>query len=162
MALVINSANEPLYIGVTSRNVGDPSSIPGEENRLGLTVHPWKAVQTVGEHPKIFVSRGTHGNYLTTGPHELKPFTPGDIDLNQGTCAQIEGLDEVIPGGEEVNIEGEDADIGILLLKIIPTIGFGFFWAACGRHASVVLAPIFRRWSRTASPRTTPAGRSSD
>ena len=116
----------------------------------------------MGEHPKIFVSRGTHGNYLTTGPHDLKPFTPGDIDLNQGTCAQIERLDEVIPGGEEVNIQGEDADIGILLLKSIPDYSDLVFCWAEAEGAVSSLVPIFRRWSRTESRRTRPAGRSSD
>lgn len=114
VALLIDSANHPLFIGLTSRNVGDPTSVTSffaaklEENRIGVTVHPWKDVDDrVGGHPKIFVSRGTHGNYLTPGVkglHDVKPFTPGEkFDLNQGTCAEIETLDDVIPGGEEVN-----------------------------------------------------------
>jgi hypothetical protein len=131
VAILLNSADQPLHIGLTSRNVGDPTSIPSLENRLGMIVHPWKEVERVGEHPKIFVSRGTHGNYLKTGPHALQPFTPGDIDLNQGTCAQIETLDDVIPGGEGLPAtEGEDADVWISLLKAIPTLGAGLWWAA--------------------------------
>lgn len=130
IGILINSAGTPLFIGLTSRNVGDPTSIPTQENRLSISVEPWKAADRVGDHPKIFVSRGTHGNYLTPGPHPLKPFTPGDIDLNQGTCAEIEKLDDVIPGGESTPFPGEDPDIGILLLKAIPTLGIGLFWAA--------------------------------
>jgi hypothetical protein len=125
VAILINSANEPLFVGLTSRNVGDPTSIPTEENRLGMIVHPWKEVERVGDHPKIFVSRGTHGNYLTTGPHDLKAFTPGDIDVNQGTCAEIEELDNVIPGGDIPAVEPEDADATIWILKSIFAAPFG-------------------------------------
>jgi hypothetical protein len=131
VAILINSANEPLFIGLTSRNVGDPTSIPTQENRIGMVVHPWKDVNRVGDHPKIFVSRGTHGNYLTMGPHDLKPFTPGDIDLNQGTCAQIEKLDDVIPGGEEVSTEGKDSKPAIIITKLVLSLFFVplTFWA---------------------------------
>lgn len=129
VSIMINSANEPLYIGVTSRNVGDPKSVPDEENRSGMIVHPWKQVDQVDGHPKIFVSLGTHGNYLTAGLQALTPFTPGDIDLSIGTCAQIEKLDDVIPGGEEVDIPGEDPNYWAILAKGILTVGIGLFWA---------------------------------
>ncbi len=131
IAILINSANEPLYIGLTSRNVGDPTSIPDQENRIGMIVHPWKKVNQVGDHPKIFVSRGTHGNYLTTGPHDLKPFTPGGIDLNMRTCAEIEKLDDVIPSGEEVNIPGKDANTAMIIVKSVLTVILPplYFWA---------------------------------
>lgn len=111
VSILINSVGEALFIGTTSRNVGDPTSIVGEENRIGMTVSPWKAVDTVNGHPKIFVSKGTHGNYLTPGLKGLAPFTPGDIDLNIGTCAQIETLDDVMPGGQEIDTPGESPPI---------------------------------------------------
>ncbi|MCC7367761.1 MAG: hypothetical protein IT306_05030 [Chloroflexi bacterium] len=122
VAVLLNSANEPLYIGLTSRNVGDPTSVPTEEHRLGMIVRPWKDVERIGEHPKIYVSRGTHGNYLTTGLHDAQPFTPGDIDISQGTCAQIEALDDVIAGGEAETIEGESGSPGIIVLKILGSM----------------------------------------
>jgi hypothetical protein len=140
VAILVDSGGNPRYIGLTSRNVGDPTSIRAdgsifpEENRIGMTVHRWEDVNRVGEHPKIFVSRGTHGNYLTPGPqpHPLQPFTPGDLDLNQGTCAQIETLDEVIAGGEEVNIPGKDADIGLLIVVGILTFGVSLWTTHTG------------------------------
>jgi hypothetical protein len=138
VAIVINSANEPLFIGLTTRNIGDPKSAVGEENRLSMRVRPWKDVDTIGDHPKIFVSRGTHGNYLAPGLHSLNPFTPGDIDLNIGTCAEIEKLDDVIPGGEEITIPGEDEDVGILIVKGLLTFGIGlaFTESAYGTFAT--------------------------
>lgn len=107
VAILIDSSDTPLFIGLTSRNVGDPTSIPEEDNRVGMLVHSWSKVDLVGDHPKIFVSLGTHGNYLNPGPQDLVPFTPGDLDLSQGTCAQIETLDDVISGGEEITTPGE-------------------------------------------------------
>jgi len=128
VAILLNSAREPLFIGLTSRNVGDPTSIPAEENRIGLIVRPWKDVNRVGGHPKIFVSRGTHGNYLTTGPHDLKPFTPGDIDLNQGTCAQIEKLDDVIFDAEAVLTEEDPAiSPGVVWGGVVVNLLLGLF-----------------------------------
>jgi hypothetical protein len=119
VAILINSANVPLLIGATSRNVGPPTSTVSEENRVGITVFQWSFVDTVGQHPKIYVSRGTHGNYLKPGLHPAVPFTPGDIDLNQGTCAEIETLDDVTPGGEAVNDPGYTIPTGILIAKTL-------------------------------------------
>jgi hypothetical protein len=131
VAVLLDSNEAPLFIGVTSRNVGDPTSIPAEENRIGMIAEPWQKVDRVGDHPKIFVSRGTHGNYLRTGPHALKPFTPGDIDLNQGTCAQIEKLDDVISGGEASAIPGREPTGNIVLGSLLSFFSIGIvalFW----------------------------------
>lgn len=128
---ILFQSDQPTHIALSSRNVGDPKSFPSEENRVGYTVHKWFDVDRVGDHPKLFVSRGTHGYYLKPGPHELVPFTPGDIDLNQGTCAQIETLDEVIPGGEEVVIPGEPGDepsVWVIILKGLIPLGAGGVW----------------------------------
>jgi hypothetical protein len=128
VAILIDSGNNPLYIGLTSRNIGDPTSILSdgstlfEENRIGMSVHPWEEVDRVGEHPKIFVSRGTHGNYLKPGLQPLRPFTPGDVDLNQGTCGDIELLDDVIAEDVEVIMEKE-VNIGILITFGLFTSG---------------------------------------
>jgi hypothetical protein len=152
VAILINSASKPLFIGLTSRNVGDPMSIPTEENRLGMIVHPWKEVELVGDHPKIFVSRGTHGNYLTTGPHDLKAFTPGDIDLNQGTCAEIEKLDDVIPGGEEIPGEAP-TDTGILILKALVFTVFSLLMEdSSGKYGSTAIAPNRKPQDETGGP----------
>jgi hypothetical protein len=124
VAILLNSADEPLFVGLTSRNVGNPLSIPTEENRIGLRAFPWRDADHVGDHPKVFVSRGTHGNYLAVGPHGLEPFTPGDVDLSQGTCGQIEALDDVIPGGAATSTPGQDEDIGMIAIKVLLSIAF--------------------------------------
>jgi len=131
VAILIDSTATPLFIGLTSRNVGDPSSISGGENRVGMTIHPWKQVDAIGAHPKIFVSLGTHGNYLSPGPHPLTPFTPGDIDLSQGTCGEIEDLDDVISTGPTGEAIGEDAishDVVYVVGAINLIIGLLLAW----------------------------------
>ncbi len=131
VAILVDSADNPLFIGLTSRNVGDPTSIAGGENRVGMIVRPWKDVDRVSDHPKIFVSHGTHGNYLTAGVHDLAPFTPGDIDLNQGTCGEIETLDDVIPSEDEADDPGSEGFSGwSLALSAIVSIAltFGILW----------------------------------
>jgi hypothetical protein len=134
IAILLDSRNEPLFIGLTSRNVGDPAaSLQSKETRIGMTVHKWSDVNRIGKHPKIFVSRGTHGNYLEIGPHAAMPFTPGDIDLHQGTCAQIETLDDVVPGGEAYSTPSELTPVGIMIVKGILTaltLGVASAWIA--------------------------------
>jgi hypothetical protein len=130
---------------VTSRNIGDPISIVNTlEGRIGMIVHPWKDVQRVVDHPKIFVSKGTHSNYLAPGPHSLSPFTPGGIDLNQGTCAQIEKLDDVIPGGEGYPGRKGDPTLLVLLILLFP-----FLYPAIGE----AYAPRFGRSPDTPNPK---------
>ena len=60
----------PLFIGLTSRNTGNPAIVASEDHRIGMTVFEWKDVQSVNDatmhpHPKIFVSLGAHGYYLS-------------------------------------------------------------------------------------------------
>jgi hypothetical protein len=78
-----------------------------------MTVFPWTAVDAVttgtGEqHPKIFVSLGTHGCYPSTGPHTVTPFSGGN-DLSRGSCGAVETVDDAIAG--DITIPGTPADM---------------------------------------------------
>jgi hypothetical protein len=127
VAVFLNGENNPQFIGLSSRNVS-PTDPKDEESRVGMRALPWSEVDTLGGHPKLFVSRGTHGSYEKIGNHKVFPKTSSDFDASTQHCGNVEDLDEVISGGGG---KGEkDADIGILLLKIIPTLGLGYFWAA--------------------------------
>lgn len=94
-----------------------------------MTVFPFSAVQMVRTHPKIFVSRGTHGHYLTAWVHTLAPFT-GGVDLASGSCGEVEKLDDVIAG--DIVIPGDPGyapSDGVALAKgLYPVIGW--IWAA--------------------------------
>jgi hypothetical protein len=102
---VLEEDGAPSRIGLTSRNVGTLDA-GDDEIRLGMTVRPWGDVLNVTgqpDHPKVFVARGTHGNYLSTGDtgvHEVKPFSSPLNDLARNSCGQIEVLDDAIAGVE--------------------------------------------------------------
>jgi len=113
VAVLLDNDSVPLFIGLTSRNVGAPSVISGDDRRVGMTVFPWTAVNAVttatGEqHPKIFVSLGTHGCYPSPGPHIVTPFSGGN-DLSRGSCGAVETLDDAIAG--DITIPGTPSDM---------------------------------------------------
>ncbi len=87
----------------------------------------WSAVQTVGDadggqHPKIFVSKGTHGHYLAPGPHPVPAFTPG-VDFSGRSCGAVETLDDAISSEVDTSTPGEAyADPWIVGLKIFSVV----------------------------------------
>ncbi len=102
VAVLMDADHKPLFVGLSSRNVGDPDIVGPDERRVGMSVSDWSAVQTVGDadggqHPKIFVSKGTHGHYLAPGPHPVVAFTPG-VDTSGMSCGAVETLDDAISG----------------------------------------------------------------
>ena len=101
MAILIDSSNTPTFIGLTSRNIGDPSILGDEDQRIGMQVFKWTDARILGTgveaHPLLFVSLGTHGLYLSPGPHTVQPFTAG-ISAGGGSCGAVEKLDDVISG----------------------------------------------------------------
>lgn len=133
MAILLNSANRPQYIGLTSRNVGDPSIVGEEEQRVGMSIFPWSMVQTVttssGDHPKLYVSNGTHGYYLSPGPHTVIGFTPG-YDSSGRSCGQVETLDDAISSEQVLSPgdPGKDSSVVLIVLKCISVILA--WWAA--------------------------------
>jgi hypothetical protein len=137
IAIVIDAADKPLFVGLTSRNTGSPSTIAGEEHRVGMTIHPWSDLQTVadaaGAHPKIFVSLDTHGHYPAPGVQTLTPFTPSGLDISRMSCGEAEKLDDAL-SSEVVVTPGEPeegAKAGIIILKFLVafgTAGIGILW----------------------------------
>lgn len=134
VALLLDRGDVPRFIGVTSRNIGKPSAVPTEDARVGMTAFPWTAAQPVAgpdnaQHPRIFVSRGTHGNYLSAGSFTLTPFMGGN-DYSRGSCGVVESLDDAVAG--DVVIPGIPSDMTptwVLVVKfgIIVLIPWGLF-----------------------------------
>ncbi len=131
VALLIDASGAPRFVGLTSRNVGAPSQVATEDARVGMTLFPWTAVEkdtsrSGEQHPKIFVSRGTHGHYVSAGPHVVTPFSGGN-DPTRGSCGAIETADDVI--SSDIVIPGEPGTPPIPVYKyFIPVIGL--VWAA--------------------------------
>ena len=142
IAVVIDAADKPLFVGLTSRNTASPATIFGEEHRIGMTFYPWGDFQTApdaagGAHPKIYVSLATHGHYPTPGPHKVSPFTPGGLDISRMSCGKAEALDDAL-SGEFVTVPGipaaesESANVPIVILKMLlawVTLGAVVPWA---------------------------------
>src|SRR5207248_2447977 len=105
VAILLDGAS-PRFIGLTSRNTGDPSRNSAVDRRVGMTVYPWGAADVVTpsfdnqrHHPKVYVSVGTHGHYVSTVPptHVVTPFW-GGTDPTRGSCGVVEAADDVIAG----------------------------------------------------------------
>src|SRR5581483_10100241 len=123
-ALLLDASGAPRFVGLTSRNIGDPSHNTAIDVRVGMTVYSWGALDIVpapdgGQHPKLFVSKGTHGLYVAAGPQTVTPFW-GGIDPTRGSCGDIETADGLIP--TDIVIPGEpgraqEPDFWILCVK---------------------------------------------
>jgi hypothetical protein len=81
-----NQPHRPLWIGHTGRRIGG-GAIQGfdDEKRVGMSVHRWQdktdvhaelLPHTIDEHPKLYVSLGTHSLYLQPGSHSVKAYPP--------------------------------------------------------------------------------------
>jgi hypothetical protein len=86
----------PSWIGHTGRRLPDLATGPGVtvpvpqafdlERRSNMKVTRWRPgtgafaslPAVVGDHPKLFVSSGTHSLYLDPGPHTVDPY-PADV-----------------------------------------------------------------------------------
>jgi hypothetical protein len=155
VALLIDASGAPRFAGLTSRNVGAPSQVASEDARVGMTVFPWTAVDKVTsgadeQHPKILVSRGTHGHYVSAGPHVVTPFWGGN-DPTRGSCGVIEAADDVI-SGDIITIPGEPSNVPsswILVAKAITLVGA--IWALLE-----ALAGPFGSDDTLATPNATP------
>jgi hypothetical protein len=126
MAILLNSANRPTFIGLTSRNVGDPSIVGEEELRVGMSIFHWEEAATTssGDHPKLYVSNGTHGYYLHPGPQPVIGFTPG-YDSSRRSCGQVETLDDAISSELVSTLRGSggsDPSVVLLVLKFVSII----------------------------------------
>jgi hypothetical protein len=156
IALLLDKAGAPLFIGLTSRNTASPAFVGAEDRRVGMTVSDWKDVQSVKDgtnmRPKIFVSLDTHGNYrnyLVGGSQPQTPFTPGGVDPSSQSCGQVEGLDDAIAG--DITIPGTpatpatSATVGgalILLTKTIISGSIGEVLGAVGGGVGVIAGLI--------------------
>jgi hypothetical protein len=162
VALLIDSSGAPRFVGLTSRNVGAPSQVATEDARVGMTVFPWTAVDKVtsgpdGQHPKILVSLGTHGHYVSAGPHVVTPFSGGN-DPSRGSCGVIEAADDVISG--DITIPGEPYDgpsSFVLLVKRWLTIVGGVWLMLEGARfgtADTLVRPSATPTDQTGGPTT--------
>jgi hypothetical protein len=126
---VLEQDGAPTHIGVTQRNVGTLDA-RDDENRIGMAVHPWQDVRTVPDqpnHPKVFVARGTHSNYLDTGnngEHTIRPFSSEAFDIGRDSCGRIEELDGAISSV----VEPPDSPSALVMIAKVLLGPAGWVW----------------------------------
>ena len=103
----------PRWIGRTGRfNAGTRQGLDAER-RIGMTVSKWREQTDVhqkplpellGEHPKLWVSRGVHSLYLEPGTREIVPYLPEEMPVGCGFFDSPDALQEfkdTLPPEEE-------------------------------------------------------------
>jgi hypothetical protein len=111
VVILLDNDSKPLFIGTTARNGGDPGGDTiWDERRIGMTVSHWDSsdLDLIDEHPKLFVSKGTHGYYIEHGSHPVLPMTSGGFTIDGQDCGDTEKLAD----GLDVSIPPEDDNVG--------------------------------------------------
>jgi hypothetical protein len=128
---------QPLFIGLTNRNIGLVKQQDGSEVRVGMRVLPWTSALTpdAPDHPSLAVAKGTHALYMRgETPTPVKPFTPDD--LARASCGAAEGTPGAFGdygvGGLAGSVASHAGDIGIVLLKAFACSGLGIPLALTG------------------------------
>ena len=168
----ITESRAPVVIGVTQRNVG-PLSTTDDEGRIGMTVQPWLNVAVEPghlTHPKVYVARGTHSNYLSTGDtgvHSMTPFSGEAFDISRNSCGQVETVDDAVAGVPAVlpphAPRGADP---IVLAKVgvgglVPLGVFGLLVGAFSTLAEALIDEFLEPFG-TELPGPSPASRPTD
>jgi hypothetical protein len=115
---------QPSMIGLTAGNAGVLEFL-GEERRVGMRVVNWSLVTKVtrprpnaadGEHPRIFVARGTHGLYRDQTAQPLPAFSP--TDNSDQSCGEYETVAAAAAASAPAREEREE-DERIIIGKFI-------------------------------------------
>ena len=107
----------------------------GLDPRVGMTgVARWDKVSTVGDHPMIFVAKGTHGLYFADTDQTFIMSDPSDPSVKN--CGVYEGIAPF--DSDRGQSDGSDLD-KILVTKVVAGGGFfGVIGAVAGLFASVI------------------------
>lgn len=127
----------PDWIGYGRRGRGPAEVIAPDLLRTQMNIHPWSEIFRVGRHPKVFVSKGSHNNYVLPGPHE-PPSISGD-DL---ACGAIDEVSDAIDEVEQMIEDIKDVidDILVFVAKAAAGCAIGAIFAGpigCGIGAVV-------------------------
>jgi hypothetical protein len=110
---------EPLFIGLTNRNIGLVKQPDGSEVRVGMRVKPWSDVPTTDapDHPSLAVAKGTHALYFRgETPTMVTPFTPDD--LARASCGAAEGI-QASGSSSDPTALGYIGDTALMFAKIL-------------------------------------------
>ena len=137
LAILLDRVNpdadyEPKFAAVTNR-LFRANGFIGQEPRVGMisNVLSWEKMPAVGEHPMLFVAKGTHGLYFSNIDQTFIMSAPDDPSVRN--CGVYEGI-----AGFDSDTGSSDLD-SILLTKVLGGAGLGGVLGAIGPGAIVGL-----------------------
>jgi len=142
---VLLDGDAPAWIGHTTHNSGLVEAVV-DSTRVGMLVSPWRDARRDGQHPFVFVSKGTHGHYLSAGDKERPSFSPGGIDVSKTSCGAVEDAynalrDAIIAANETLGLADTATDAVVSLAKVAAGAAIaGPFGALVGGFASLAEA----------------------
>lgn len=131
---------QPSMIGLTSRNAGVLDFL-GQEPRVGMRVSNWDLVSKVvrqrpgapdGEHPRVFVTPGTHALFPDQAERPAARFSPDDFSSEN--CGRYESQ-AAFAAANRARVEEDEDNDDVILAKFIAGAAAG---AALGaKHGSL-------------------------
>jgi hypothetical protein len=120
---VLMDGDAPAWIGHTTHNAGLVEAVV-DSTRMGMLVSPWREALRDGQHPFVFVSKGTHGHYLTAGDKNRPSFSPGGTDVSKTSCGAVEDaykayLEAIKAANEAFDLADTATDALVSLAKIV-------------------------------------------
>jgi hypothetical protein len=98
-----------------------------EHLKQGMTMKAWKDVEHTGHHPRIYVARGYHNNYVAPGEHIPRDPTELSVELGKLACGVGEGASQLLADVKDtVKDAGETLkDVALTLVKIFAGAALG-------------------------------------
>jgi hypothetical protein len=122
----------PIFAGFTNRYFRAVGFV-GLEPRVGMnsSIVEWAHILAVGEHPMLFVAKGTHGIYTADTDTTFILSSPDDPSVQN--CGRYEGI-----------AAESDDDINIVIDKVIAGAALGFLGGAILGLAAGVIEGLIR------------------
>lgn len=124
------------HVGFTGRRPMGEVSVQDDFGRLAMKIGAWEQVQTIGDHPKFFVSRGTHSLYLEpglSGVHDVEDDTGGSIGCGRNELYEPPAVAKTTTGDSLKNF-------GLELVKFLAgtSLGWNVGLAGIGGAAGIL------------------------
>lgn len=128
--------SEPAHIGFGVRLRGLGKDVADSEHlKQGMTIQEWKNVEHIGNHPRVYVSKGYHNNYATPGVQPPRDGSMASIEIGKLACGIGEGVSQIVD-----KIDDKVSDVGETVKDIIVSLAKIFAGAAIGARFGNPLA----------------------
>ena len=109
----------PSMIGYGVRLRGLAKDVVTEDSfRQGMTIRKWVDVEKRNLHPRVYVARGYHNNYVTPGTQVPRDPSLLGIEIGKLACGVGEGASQVLD-----DVKDAVSDIGETVKDVAVTLG---------------------------------------